>query len=223
MKEIQTPRKDLSHRRPKDSPSTKSSINDLSKKSQKIAKKNLDAVFSSVSEELISDAVTKSFNFSPVSEILSESNVNHNGESFECLLGEEEALTLSESSACYKITTVNDDSSINSGNHSKVIQSYGCVEGEVVSNLLKQARVEMWNSNDVSPVSKKLLDSLVEVSVKEFCALPEEKDLVSVLISEKTRVLVFCFAVWLITMTVILIVFKFSSSRSTQSFYLPPT
>ncbi|XP_074319025.1 uncharacterized protein LOC141655934 [Silene latifolia] len=224
MKEAQTPRKNLSHGRSKDSPSIKSSISVNSKKNHNIAKKSLNAEFSSLPEDVITDSVTESFNFSPVSETLSDNNINAESiDTFECFFAGEEGLTSSDSSASSKITTVNDDIPINSHSHGRVIISEGNVEADVVANLLKQAKVEILSSNDVSPGSKKLLDSLIEVSVKEFCALPEEKDPVTVLISEKTRVLVFCLAVWLITMMILLIVFSRLHGRDTSSFYLPPT
>ncbi|KAL9237483.1 hypothetical protein vseg_012026 [Gypsophila vaccaria] len=215
MKETHTPRQPLSQRRPKNSPSTKSSTADLPKSSQKVAKKNLSTEFSSVSEDVIAnDSVAESFDFSPISEVLSDIDINHNEESldnFECVFTGEEALNSSNSSESSKINVRDCDKILN-------------IEVDVMANLLKQARAEIWSSNNVSPRSKKLLDSLFQVYVKECCSFPQEMKLVNVLISEKTQVAVFCFAAWLITMTVItVIVFHGSSNRGTSSFFLPPT
>ncbi|KAJ8422724.1 hypothetical protein Cgig2_004570 [Carnegiea gigantea] len=204
MKEHQTPRKDLAHRRSKDSPSSKS-ISGHVKKTPKTAKKSLNAEFTSVSEDLLSESVTESFNFSPISEVLSD---KHNGESIDSskwlFPGEyssipaiEEALTLSDSASSSKITSVKDETYDSSADRPKIFGNNSNVEAEMVSNLLKQATLEVLSSSDIHSSSKKVLDALVEVSVREFHALPDEDDKIDFLILNRSRILAFSFVVWL--------------------------
>ncbi|KMT16290.1 hypothetical protein BVRB_3g054400 [Beta vulgaris subsp. vulgaris] len=222
MKETQTPRnKDISHRRPKDSPSSKS-ISEQSKKHQKVAKKSLNAEFASVSEDLLNESVMESLNFSTISEESLDSFESSIGAENQSTVTSEEASPHSIFTPLSKVTTVCDESVDFSLHRDKKFESKSSVEVDVVVNLLKQARDQVISSNDVSDTSKKLLDASVEASMRELCALPDEGDVINALLSKKIRIVVVCFVVWLIAVTTIMI-FQRSEARSSSSFNPYPT
>jgi len=94
----------------------------------------------------------------------------------------------------------------------------------MVSNLLKQARLEVQRSSEIHPSSKKVLDALIEVSVREFYTLPNnEDDKVDFLVSNRSRVVAFSFMVWLIISLSMVLFSGGLSTSSSASFYPPPT
>ena len=135
----------------------------------------------------------------------------------------EDVLALSDSASSSKITSINDEACDSSIDRRKVLGSSSTVEAEAVSNLLKQARLEVLNSSEIHPASKKVLDALVEVSVREFYALPDEDDKIDFLISNRTRILAFSFAVWLMISLGMILFSGGLSTASSASFYPPPT
>ncbi|KNA19741.1 hypothetical protein SOVF_058720 [Spinacia oleracea] len=225
MKEIQTPRsKDIILRRPKESPSSKS-FSDQSKKHQKITKKSLNAEFASVSEDFLTESVSESINLSSISENLSDEHCIRESESFESSTGtENQSIVTSEEAftPISKITTVCDESVNLSPDRIKMLGSNSSSEVDVAVNLLKQARSQVISSSDVSATSKKLLDALVEASVRDFCALPDEGDIIDAVLSKKVEVVAVCFVFWLISVTIV-ILFRCSGTRGSASFNPQPT
>ncbi|KAJ0093843.1 hypothetical protein Patl1_24851 [Pistacia atlantica] len=73
-------------------------------------------------------------------------------------------------------------------------------------------------SNDVR--SKRLLDVLVKIIVKELYAEPQEKDRLTEFVLMKTRIVSLCFLIWIIAVSVILF---FNSSSGGSFIGLPPT
>lgn len=96
--------------------------------------------------------------------------------------------------------TITDDSGsistdcygVNKQCSSKIGQVEG-LEADIVVNLLKQARIEVWKA-DVQ--SKKLLDALIKVVIDEFYTLTGEKDLTNCFVSMKGRVVCLCLLIW---------------------------
>ncbi|GMY38658.1 protein SINE3 [Fagus crenata] len=195
MKEHQTP--ELANRRSKDS---------SSKKLQKITKKSLNAVFTSVSDESSKESVE----LSSISEI---SDSNHTGEiaqSFSMEMSPDfsassESLLPSDLTPSSTVTTEN--------NEPEKLP----LEVEIVVDFLKRSRSQILNSVEVDSQSKKLLDALLRIIVDEFYAhQPEKTDRIAELISMKTKIVLLSFLVWIIVMAM-----TFFSSRVQNSFVGP--
>uniref|UniRef100_A0A803N2A9 Uncharacterized protein n=2 Tax=Chenopodium quinoa TaxID=63459 RepID=A0A803N2A9_CHEQI len=216
MKENQTPRsKDIIHRRPKESPYSKS-ISDQSKKHQKITKKSLNAEFASVSEDFSAESVQEPLNLSVISENLCEENLIGESESLLSSIGAENQSIITSEEAftpVSKISTVYDESVNSSIDCSNVVGSNSSVEVDLVVNLLKQARSQVSSSSDVSDTSKKLLDALVEASVRDLSVLPDEGDIIGAVLSKRVGIVAVCFMVWLISVA---IMFFFSLFRNSK-------
>ena len=78
------------------------------------------------------------------------------------------------------------------------------LEADVAVKLLKEARVEVSNS-DVR--SKKVLDALTKAVMDEYYTLPEEKDWMTDLVSMKWRIVCLCFLIWSFVVSTILFLF----------------
>ncbi|CAO2821465.1 unnamed protein product [Amaranthus hypochondriacus] len=229
MKETQTPRsKEIFTRRHKDSPSSKS-FSEQPKKNQKIAKRNLNGEFASISEDSPAELAIESPILSTTTDVSSDSN--HNGESLDrigssviaenqLIVLSEEASRLSDFTPTSKIATINAESVNLSLDSNKNCELKGSMEVDVIVNLLKQARNEVVDSNGVSPSSTKLLDALVEATVRELCTLPDRGDAIDAVLSNKLRVVVICFVVWMIGMTAIVIC-RSSTHRSSSLNFTP--
>lgn len=78
------------------------------------------------------------------------------------------------------------------------------LEADVAVKLLKEARVEVSNS-DVR--SKKVLDALTKAVMDEYYTLPEEKDWMTDLVSMKWCIVCLCFLIWSFVVSTILFLF----------------
>ncbi|XP_057546397.1 uncharacterized protein LOC130825275 [Amaranthus tricolor] len=230
MKETQTPRsKEIFNRRHKDSPSSKS-FSEQPKKNQKIAKRNLNGEFASIYEDFPAEPAIESPILSTITDVSSDSN--HNGESLDrsgssviaenqLIVLSEEASRLSDCTTTSKIATINAESVNLSFDSHKSFDLKGSVEVDVIVNLLKQARNEVVGSNGVSPSSMKLLDALVEATVRDLHTFPDRGDAIDAVLSNKLRIVVICFVVWMIGMTAIMICR--SSTHNSSSLKFMPT
>ena len=134
-----------------------------------------------------------------------------------------EILTLSYSASSSRITIFDDETCDSSVDNCKGLGDNSTVETEMVSNFLKQAGVEVLSSSEIHPSSKKVLDALVEVSVREFHALPDEADKIDFLILNRSRILAFSFVVWLMISLSMILFSVGLSTTSSSSLYPPPT
>ncbi|XP_031257764.1 protein SINE3-like [Pistacia vera] len=189
---------DLANRKSKDSHSKK-----------KVVKKNL---FTSVPENLLPDIVKEPADFSSISEIsdADESFALASLEPFNLPLTSTIKINKNESDLS------SDDYHLKILNGSKIIS----LQAEVLADLLKQARNQVSNTIDTDARSKRLLDVLVKIIVKELYAVPQKKDRLTELVLMKTRIVSLCFLIWIIAVSVILF---FNSSSGGSFIGLPPT
>ncbi|CAK9145673.1 unnamed protein product [Ilex paraguariensis] len=94
------------------------------------------------------------------------------------------------------------------------------VEEEMLVNLIREARTQVLNSNDVALRSKKLLDRLVKFMIEDFQCLPEERDWINELPLKKCRVVLLSFVLWILA---VLMLFSFSSDGQGSLYGPPPT
>ncbi|KAJ6418049.1 hypothetical protein OIU84_001439 [Salix udensis] len=66
------------------------------------------------------------------------------------------------------------------------------LEADVVVKLLKEARIEVSNSD---ARSKKVQDAMTKAAMDEYSTLPEEKDWMIDLVSMKGRIVCLCFLI----------------------------
>lgn len=92
----------------------------------------------------------------------------------------------------------------------------GSLEAEIAVNFLKCARTQIFNSADVTFLSKKLLDAVIEIVLEEIPVIPEEKDRLVDLLSAKAhiRIVYLILFLWIFVAAVIL----FFSSPDVNSF-----
>ncbi|XP_050265243.1 uncharacterized protein LOC126709173 [Quercus robur] len=210
MKEHQKP--ELANRRFKDS---------SLKKLQKVTKKNLNAVFTSVSDESSKDEL------SSISEISESNHAGDITDSFSMTMSptptaSSESLLPSDLTPSSTVTTENDEPGKLAMNLYRSSELDGSknrsVEMEIVVDFLKKARSQASNSVDVDTRSKKLLDALLSIIVDEFYAQPEKKDRFAELIAMKKQIVLLCFVFWILAMAMTF----FFSSRVENSFRGPP-
>ncbi|XP_059630456.1 uncharacterized protein LOC132273517 [Cornus florida] len=198
---LQTPQKEhlLANRRSK-------SMSEQAKKPQKISKKCLNSVFTSVSEDVSVGSPKDSIDFSSISEVYVDGQFGDSAESFTESVNPEISPSLETAAPSQltplssTITVNNDENGSVSVNRCRSAESnsvkIGSIEEEMVINHLRQARIEILNSANLQ--SKKLLDALVKVVIEEFCGLPEEKDQFSELLSTKAHLVLLSFFLWIL-------------------------
>ncbi|GMP76295.1 hypothetical protein CsSME_00033037 [Camellia sinensis var. sinensis] len=222
--QLQTPKKDHHHHHQQHANRRSKSISDHTKKSQKISKKCLDSVFTSVSEDVSFKSPKGSIEFSSLSEISEDHQFDKSAESFISSLNpvlspSSETVALSDltplSSAIADVSVCHYRSA-----ETKNSIDIVAVEAEMVVNHLKQARIQVMNSTSADLQCKKLLDTLIEVVIGEFNALPEEKDRFAELVLTKTPVVFLSFLLWILAVSV---VFLFSSGVQSSFSEPPPT
>ncbi|CAK7336764.1 unnamed protein product [Dovyalis caffra] len=206
MKEYQTPLKE--HSRSSSDRKFKAS---RMKQPQKIAKKSLDGMFTSVTEVVSPEISKESSDFSPISEI---SDVKQSSQTEEIsLLDLNAALSawtdtfpLSDPIPSSEISTITDESDC--------IESYGLSkpcgskigpvdtwEADVVEKLFKEAKIDQVLNSDIR--SKKLLDALTKAVIDYYDTLPQEKDWMVDLVSMKWRIVCLCFLIWSFVVSII--------------------
>ncbi|GAB2288968.1 hypothetical protein Dimus_023273 [Dionaea muscipula] len=248
--QLQTPHRDISNRRSKDSSSK--STPDLSKKKSvslpQLVKKNLKSAFASVSGdpllesigdfspasevsdanqkpefiELISESVS---DYSPVFEV---SNTNEKKQaSIELIAGYSETSTSSDLTSYEKVTSVADELSSVALDRGEISVfdgvNVGSVEADVVAYHLRRAGIQILRSKDVDEGVKKLLDALIDVMLKEIYVVPgdqKEKDRVESIVSAKACVVLVCFLLWLVGMTMVVVI---SGTGDLHASQIPPT
>ncbi|GAV71700.1 hypothetical protein CFOL_v3_15190 [Cephalotus follicularis] len=209
MKDNQTPQKeqsrssDLGNRKSKES---------QSKKSQKITKKSLNGAFSSVSEDISSK---ESIDLTMISML---SNANRDGNNDEIsvvplISG------VQSSSATFKPSDLTPTSKIDIIKNEAHDDSFDVLEAEIVANFLKKARPQVLSSVDVDTRTKKLMDALIRTVIDDLYVVPEERDWITELVEVKTHIVLLCFLLWIIAMTVIF--FVGSGGRSSSRGPLP--
>ncbi|KAL3812263.1 hypothetical protein ACJIZ3_013531 [Penstemon smallii] len=76
------------------------------------------------------------------------------------------------------------------------------IEAEMVIDRLREARIKVMNSTDLSR-SKSLLDALINVIIEEFCeGVYEEKDWLDKLLSNKCKMVVLTSVLWILVISV---------------------
>ncbi|KAK8681980.1 hypothetical protein V6N13_054377 [Hibiscus sabdariffa] len=241
-KENKTPRKehlrssDLANRRSNDSPAKKTP--------KKIAGKSLTEAFISPIADVLPDISEESIDFSSISAF---SDADFNIETAEVrvitllsmrvhlskncwiqincnlvilsnplLPTSSEMFTLSETGSASKISTANRDEQID-------FSKTGLAEAGILVNLLKQARLQALNSVDMENKSKKVLDALIEFTIKEFYTLPREIDKLPELVCTNVYVRFLRFLLTVVAVGLFSL-YLFCYSRSVPSFTgLPPT
>ncbi|KAK8548855.1 hypothetical protein V6N12_061759 [Hibiscus sabdariffa] len=218
-KENKTPRKehlrssDLANRRSNDSPAKKTP--------KKIAGKSLTEAFISPIADVLPDISEESIDFSSISAF---SDADFNIETAENLVilsnpllpTSSEMFTLSETGSASKISTANRDEQID-------FSKTGLAEAGILVNLLKQARLQALNSVDMENKSKKVLDALIEFTIKEFYTLPREIDKLPELVCTNVYVRFLRFLLTVVAVGLFSL-YLFCYSRSVPSFTgLPPT
>ncbi|KAI8002499.1 Protein SINE3 [Camellia lanceoleosa] len=202
--QLQTPRKDHHHHHQQHANRRSKSISDHTKKSQKISKKCLDSVFTSVSEDVSFKSPKGSIEFSSLSEISEDHQFDESAESFISSLNP----VLSPSS---ETVALSDLTPLSSAIADVSVCHYRSAE---TKNSIDIVAVE------AEMVCKKLLDTLIEVVIGEFNALPEEKDRFAELVLTKTQVVFLSFLLWILAVSV---VFLFSSGVQSSFSEPPPT
>ncbi|GMH27244.1 hypothetical protein Nepgr_029087 [Nepenthes gracilis] len=228
MKEYPTPQRDLSNRRSKES-SSKSTA-DHGKKPQKIINKSLKSAFASVNGDTASESTSESFdNFSTISEVLDGEFKRQSVESSVVALNQpisaySETLTPSVLTPSSEDTPDNNELWNETVDRDKTFQfcsskKIGLLEAKVVAYHLKQARIEVSSNKNVHPGTKKLLDALIDVVMKEFYSLPDEneRDQIDKLISARAFAIVVCFLLWIVSAMLLF------GSGSQSSPHPPPT
>ncbi|KAL4310282.1 hypothetical protein GQ457_01G029970 [Hibiscus cannabinus] len=219
-KENQTPRKehprssDLANRRSNDFPAKRIP--------KKIARKSLTEAFISPIGDVLSDISEESIDFSSISAF---SDANFNIETAENLVissnplvsTSPETFKLFEIAPCSKISTANRDEQTD-------FSKTGLAEVGILVNLLKQARLQALNSVDMEDKSKKVLDALIDFTIKEFYTLPQETYRLPELISTNAYARFLCFFLLWVVAVGLFSLFLICYSRSVSSFTgLPPT
>ncbi|KAE8730962.1 Basic helix-loop-helix DNA-binding superfamily protein isoform 1 [Hibiscus syriacus] len=218
-KENRTPRKenprssDLAYRRQNDS---------LAKRTpKKIDRKSLTESFISPIEDVLPDISEESIDFSSIS-AFSDANFNiENAENLvissnPLLLTSSETFKLSAIAPCSKINTANKDEQID-------FSKTGLAEVGILVNLLKQARLQALDSVDMKNKSKKVLDALIEFTIKEFYTLPQERDKLPKVVPTNAYARFLCFLLCVVVVALFsLCLFCYSRSVSSLS-GLPPT
>ncbi|KAK8623935.1 hypothetical protein V6N13_065295 [Hibiscus sabdariffa] len=221
-KENQTPRKehprssDLANRRSNDSPAKRIP--------KKIARKSLTEAFISPIGDVLPDISEESIDFSSIPAF---SDANFNIETAENLVissnpllsTSPERFKLFEIAPCLKskISTANRDEPTD-------FSKTGLAEVGILVNLLEQARLQALNSVDMEDKSKKVLDALIEFTIKEFYTLPQETDRLPELISTNAYARFLCFFLLWVVAVGLFSLYLICYSRSVSSFTgLPPT
>ncbi|GMJ02127.1 hypothetical protein HRI_003881900 [Hibiscus trionum] len=218
-KENQTPRKehsrssDLSNRRSNDSPAKRIP--------KKMAGKSLTEAFISPIGDVLPDISEESIDFSSIS-AFSDANFSI-GTAENLVLSSSPLLSTSsetfkffETAPCSKISTAITDEQID-------FSKSGLAEAGIVVNFLNQARLQALNSVDMDDKSMKILDALIEFTIKEFYALPQERDRLPELVSTNAYARFLCFLLWVVAV-VLFSLYLFCYSRSVSSFTgLAPT
>ncbi|XP_034686861.1 uncharacterized protein LOC117915394 [Vitis riparia] len=225
MKEVQASEKEhkrssvLANRRSK-------SISDQAKEPQKITKKSLNAAFADVSEDVSQESTGDSIDFSRISEVF---DGNRHRESIESVKVLNPALsTSSETSALFDIAPSSKISTKKNELENVLVESYGMagsdglkiesLEAEIVVELLTQARAQVLNSSDTDIRSKRLLDTLIKIIIDETYLLPGQTDQFPGVVFARTRLLMVCFLLWILTISVV----SFIRSGAQGSIYEPP-
>ncbi|XP_022867820.1 uncharacterized protein LOC111387491 isoform X3 [Olea europaea var. sylvestris] len=186
---LQTPQKDNtpSNRRSK-------SVSDYTKNPHKVSKKSLNSVSTAVSENESSvvESPEKSIDFS-ISENSIASSSPVDTPSSETVARSDHSPSLSSSSVitCDKYIAASVSSSKRK-NPEEVnsLNKNGSVEAEMVIKHLRDARIQVTNSNDMDR-SKKLLEVLISSTIKELGGSPhEEEDWINELVSSNARVVI---------------------------------
>ncbi|KAE8683367.1 Basic helix-loop-helix DNA-binding superfamily protein isoform 1 [Hibiscus syriacus] len=204
---------DLSNRRSNDSPAKKTP--------KKIARKSLNEALISPTEDVLPDISEESIDFSSISAF---SDVDFNIETAENLVilsnpllsTSLETFTLPEIDPCSKMSTASRDGQID-------FSKTGLAEAVILVNLLKQARLQALNSVDMENKSKKVLDALIEFTIKEFYTLPQEIDKLPKLVCRDVYARSLCFLLMVVAVALFSL-YLFCYSRLVPSFtVLPPT
>ncbi|KAG6594019.1 hypothetical protein SDJN02_12861, partial [Cucurbita argyrosperma subsp. argyrosperma] len=209
-KEYQTPLRDQA-------------ANRRSKKPLKITK-SLTATFSSFCDDKI-QPISKE-DFSPISVVSNISQIPDIDSSF--LQDVNPALSVSCESSLFPelspssvVTFDNkqlDKVPVNFGGSNNLDEaSAGSVEAEIAVNYLRRALSQVLQSTDVDHQSKKLIDASVRIIVDEFLAIPQERDLITRLISSKSHVLSLGLFLW-----IIVLVFAFFSGSGVENCFIGP-
>ncbi|KAL9673178.1 hypothetical protein QQ045_029432 [Rhodiola kirilowii] len=72
------------------------------------------------------------------------------------------------------------------------------VEADVVVEHLKYAWIQILRSDGVDKRSKKLLGTMIKTVIEEFYGIPEDSDLLSKIVQDKTRIIIACLLLWMI-------------------------
>ncbi|CAI0626230.1 unnamed protein product [Linum tenue] len=186
-RDLQTPLKELSrasetaNRRSKES---------QSKKPQKIAKRSLTGEFTTISEDASCEIAGDG---SGVSEIL---DADHSNE-----LVKNSSMLSPALSATSKIAPPSSDTPLTS--KANKVSDNGAnkladrpAEAAIIIGLLRKVQSEAPKSVDANNGYKKILEELIKVVVHEYCALPEERDWLTKLLSWKRGVVFLSLLIW---------------------------
>ncbi|KAL4272717.1 hypothetical protein GQ457_13G023640 [Hibiscus cannabinus] len=218
-KENKTPRKE--HPRSSDLVNRRSNDSSAKRTPKKIAGKSLTEAFISPIEDVLPDISEESIDFSSISAF---SDADFNIETAENLVilsnpllpTSPKMFTLSETGSASKISTANRDEQVD-------FSKTGLAEAEILVNLLKQARLQALNSVDMENKSKKVLDALIEFTIKEFYTLPQEIEKLPELVCTNVYVRFLRFLLTVVAVALFSL-YLFCYSRSVPSFTgLPPT
>ncbi|MFQ6655104.1 hypothetical protein Gotur_025803 [Gossypium turneri] len=216
-KENQTPRKE--HRRSLDLANRRSNDSPAKKTSKKIAQKSLIEAFISPIEDDLPNISEESIDFSSISAV---SDANFNFETTESIAITSNPL-LSSSSETFISSEIGPYSKISAANRDEPIDfsKTGLAEVEIFLDLLKQARFQALNSAHVENKSKKVLDALIEFTIKEFYTMPQEIDKLQEIVSRNAHVRFLCFLTWVVAVSLFSF-YLFCYSRPVCSFTGPP-
>ena len=136
--------------------------------------------------------------------------------------------TSSETSALFDIAPSSKISTKKNELENVLVESYGMagsdglkiesLEAEIVVELLTQARAQVLNSSDTDIRSKRLLDTLIKIIIDETYLLPGQTDQFPGVVFARTRLLMVCFLLWILTISVV----SFIRSGAQGSIYEPP-
>ncbi|MED6158184.1 hypothetical protein PIB30_030467 [Stylosanthes scabra] len=167
-----------------------------SKKSSKITAKNLNAAFTSVSED--------STDSSPISEI-SYLNLNDDAKT---ILEEPSSMTLLPSDTPLFEITNNDvaGSGLTVDDCELDGFKFNSVEAEISLSFLKKAKAHLLKSSNVAPHYSKLIDEIFEYVMQDLSTknLPDDTGCFNKVSSAKIRTVFICFLVWIIVVLFVL-------------------
>ncbi|PSR97883.1 Zinc transporter 8 like, partial [Actinidia chinensis var. chinensis] len=171
-----------------------------------LAKKCLESVFSSVSDDFALESLKDSIEFFSISEISDDHQLVESAESFLASLSP----MLSPSSETVASSNLTPLSSTITSDRNQT---------EMVVNHLKQAQIQVMNSASTNLRSKKLLDALINVVIEEFNVSPEEKDHFTEIVTMKTLVVLLSFLLGIL----VAVMFLFRSGVQSSFTEPPPT